>query len=91
MSTQQSSRSNFDGGSAFPYVYATEWSNGMPTALTVITGASLLDLYAGFAAVGLIVRGTGLNLPGPPQEVAKTAFIIGQAMLAERARLGLTL
>lgn len=62
-----------DGGSAFPCAGS---EHGYPVA-----GASLRDYFAAKAAIGL-----SENSVGDPEWLAKHAYAVADAMLAERAK-----
>lgn len=70
-----------DGGTAFPV--------GTPHKADCI-GQSLLEYYAGKALVGLLAGHDGPTCPwildGTPEPVAKAAFDIAEAMVAEAAK-----
>jgi hypothetical protein len=46
-----------------------------------------LEMYAGFALMGLLSRGVGLDTVDPAANVSMQAFKIAQAMCAELERL----
>jgi len=65
------------GASAFPYTY-TRGDSVRGFTTTVIPGMDLRDYFAGQALVGI------LSCYGVGDENAKDAYVIADAMLAER-------
>lgn len=74
-----------DGGPAFPQMDAYVNAAGEKPVYVAQGGATVRDLFAGLALVGLIANPEPINAR-TAYEAAKCAFELADAMIAERAK-----
>lgn len=70
-----------DGGPAFPQ----NWEEG-DRAQFINPGMSLRDWFAGQALAGLVPVGNPMTVNNRPVAIEQAAYILADAMLAERAK-----
>lgn len=77
-----------DGGPAFPRppIKVQEYGKTYPEYVSGQTGMSLRDHFAGCALTGLNASGHAHVMGWTPDEFARAAYNLADAMLAERAK-----